>query len=205
MDFETLSRFERINVVGTSGSGKTTFARELAKALDLPFYEMDQMFWQADWQPASDEELTREVREVTSQPKWVVDGNYTRTIPDKWKQVELVIWLDLSFARTVLRVTKRTIRRAFTQQELWPGTGNRESLATSFLSRDSVIWWAITTYRNNRSKYRDLMASPAYSHIRFVRLSSPRSVAAYLAGVRDAFEQSQHESGRPGSLGIDAP
>jgi shikimate kinase len=40
MDFKQISRFERINVIGTSGSGKTTFARELAELLNLPCYEM---------------------------------------------------------------------------------------------------------------------------------------------------------------------
>ncbi|MCH7726505.1 MAG: (d)CMP kinase, partial [Planctomycetes bacterium] len=40
MDVKQLSRFERINVVGTSGSGKSTFARELAEVLNLPCFEL---------------------------------------------------------------------------------------------------------------------------------------------------------------------
>ena len=120
MDFEQISRFERINVVGTSGSGKSIFARELAEVLKLPCYEMDQLFWKSNWQGSSDDELFRKVHEVTSRSRWVLDGNYTRTIPVKWKQVQLVIWLDPSFLRTVFRVTKRTIYRSFTQEEIWP-------------------------------------------------------------------------------------
>jgi adenylate kinase family enzyme len=145
VDFEQIGCFERINVVGSSGSGKSTFARELAEVLNLPCYEMDQLFWKSDWHESSDDELFRKVHEVTSRSRWVLDGNYTRTIPVKWKQVQLVIWLDPSFLRTVLRVTKRTIYRSFTQEEIWPGTGNRESLRKAFLSKDSIIWWAITT------------------------------------------------------------
>jgi adenylate kinase family enzyme len=145
VDFEQIGCFERINVVGSSGSGKSTFARELAEVLNLPCYEMDQLFWKSDWHESSDDELFRKVHEVTSRSRWVLDGNYTRTIPVKWKQVQLVIWLDPSFLRTVLGVTKRTIYRSFTQEEIWPGTGNRESLRKAFLSKDSIIWWAITT------------------------------------------------------------
>src|SRR5215510_10069151 len=80
VDFEGISRFERINVVGTSGSGKSTFARELAELLNLPCYEMDQLFWKSDWHESSDNELFRKVHEVTSRSRWVLDGNYTRTI-----------------------------------------------------------------------------------------------------------------------------
>ena len=186
MDFDQLRRFERINVVRTSGSGKSTFARELAEVLRLPCYEMDHLFWKPGWQESSDDELCRKVREVTSQPQWVLDGNYTRTTPDKWKHVQLVVWLDLPFVPTLYRVTKRAVHRSLTRQELWPGTGNRESLVKAFLSKDSVIWWAITNYRSNRRKYSAIMTSPEFSHIHFVRLRSPRMVASCLEGLRRA-------------------
>ena len=190
MDVKQLSRFERINVVGTSGCGKSTFARELAEVLNLPCFEMDQLFWKADWQQSSDDELFQKVDDVASRPRWILDGNYTQTIPVKWKQVQLVIWLDMSFVRTVLQVTKRTIHRSLTQQELWPGTGNRESLRNSFLSKDSVIWWAITTHRNIRDHYRSMMSSPEYAHIHFIRLTSSARVASLLRDLREISQQS---------------
>lgn len=206
MDFEQIGRFERINVVGTSGSGKSTFARELAELLNLPFYEMDQLFWKSDWHESSDNELFRKVHEVTSRSRWVLDGNYTRTIPVKWKQVQLVIWLDPFFLRTVLRVTKRTIYRSFTQEEICPGTGNRESLRKAFLSRDSIIWWAITTYRNNRKKYSSIISSPVYSHICFIRLNSQTGVTSFLKGLREVAEQSHApEPAEPFSTGGSPP
>lgn len=184
MDFGTLGRFKRINVVGTSGSGKSTFARELALLLNLPYVEMDRLFWKPNWQETSDEEFFLKIRDATSAESWVLDGNYTRTIPEKWKHVQLVIWLDFSFPRTVFRVTSRVIRRVLTQEELWPGTGNRESLPSAFLSRKSIIWWAIKSYRRNRKKYADVMESPEFGHISFVRLRSPREVTSLLSDLR---------------------
>lgn len=182
--FDTCASLERINVVGTSGSGKSTFARELARLLDLPYYEMDALCWKPGWREAPDEEFFCKVEEATSGSRWVLDGNYTRTLPIKWKRVQAVIWLDLPFVQTVLRVTARTIRRAFTREELWPGTGNRESLAEAFLSRKSIIWWAITTHGPNRRKYSARMAAPEYSHIAFVRLRSRAEAARFLEDLR---------------------
>jgi len=184
MDYEVISRCERINVVGTSGSGKSTFGRELAEILGLPFYEIDQLFWKPDWQETADEELLAKIQAVCSQPRWILDGNYTRTIPTKWQHVQCVVWLDLSLVRTVWRVTKRALSRCLSKKELWPGTGNRETIRKVFFSKDSIIWWAITSYGTNRKNYTAMMASPDYSHIRFLRLRSPKSIAACLEEMR---------------------
>jgi adenylate kinase family enzyme len=175
---------ERINVIGTSGSGKTIFARELARLLGLPCYEMDALFWKPGWSESSDEELFRKVEEVTSGPRWVLDGNYTRTRAISWRRVQLVVWLDPSFMSTLCSVTARTVRRAFTREELWPGTGNRESLAQAFFTRKSIIWWAVSRHGHNRRKYSAAMAAPEYAHIRFVRLPSRAEAMSYLDGLR---------------------
>lgn len=66
------------------------------------------------------------------------------------------------------------MRRALTREELWPGTGNRESFAEAFRSGKSVIWSAISTHAKNRRKYVALMAAPEHSHITFLRLRSWR-------------------------------
>ena len=42
---------DRINVVGTSCSGKTTLARDLARRLVLPHVEFDALFWGPNWTP----------------------------------------------------------------------------------------------------------------------------------------------------------
>ena len=184
MEFEQVAKLQRFDVVGTSGSGKSTFARRLADTLNLPHYQLDQLYWKPGWKESSEEEFFPKLQEVTDGPGWVIDGNYLFTIPIKWQRVQLVIWLDLSFPHTIVRVTKRTIRRVVTQQELWPGTDNRESFDKSFLSRESIIWWAISTHRENRRIYSEMMKSQEYAHIPFVRLRSPREVNQWLNSLR---------------------
>ncbi len=170
---------KRVNVIGTSGSGKSVFARRLAETLGLPYVEMDRLFWKADWQQSPEEEFTAALREALAGDAWVVDGNYNRTQPVKWERVECVIWLDFSLPVTLLRALRRAINRSWTRKEFWPGTGNRESFARLF-SRDSIVLWTLQSYGRNRRRYRALLKDPARG-FEMVRLSSPREAERFLA------------------------
>lgn len=173
----------RVNVVGTSGSGKSTFSAELAKVLGCQHIEMDTLFWLPNWQESSDEVFFSNVERALDCPSWVLDGNYNRTRDTKWRDVDTVIWIDYSFARTLLQAVKRAIHRVWTGQELWPNTGNRETFQKSFCSKDSIIAWTIRTYHSNRVRYLDDMRNPDYQHIHFIRLGSPKECQAFLSQI----------------------
>lgn len=180
-DATRLSQVQRINVIGTSGSGKSTLGRRLAERLALPFFEMDALYWGPNWSEPSDEEFLARLASVTEHDRWVLDGNYSRTTPTKWLRVELVIWLDMEFWRTIFRVTQRSVRRSLSGDEIWPGTGNRETLARTFFWRKSALLWAIRNYHHNRRRYAKLIDSPEFAHIRFLRLRSPSDVGEFMA------------------------
>jgi len=173
----------RINVIGTSGSGKSTFARRLAHQLDLPYVEMDALFWRPGWLESDDPSLFARLQRALSQPGWVLDGNYNRTTAMKWQRVEMIVWVDYSFARTLRQIVGRALRRTLSGEELWPGTGNRESLRRAFFSRDSVILWMLKSYRRNRRRYADLFADPRMAHVQRVHLRSPGAAEAFLLGL----------------------
>ena len=198
IDVDRLSRIQRVNVIGTSGSGKTTFGRQLADLLGLPFIEMDSVYWGPNWKEPADEEFIPRVKTIAERSRWVLDGNYSRTTPVKWRQVQLVVWLDMSLLRTVFRVSARCVKRSLNKTELWPDTGNRETLRKSFLSRESVILWAITSYRRNRQRYSKMLDARAYAHIWFVRLKSPGDVDSFLRVARITAEQNDARE-RPSS------
>jgi adenylate kinase family enzyme len=176
---------KRINVIGTSGSGKSTFARKLSSKLGAPYFELDAIFWKPNWTEPTDEELFAKLREALDRPAWVLDGNYSRTNSIKWEKADMVIWLDYSFRRTLLQAVTRAIRRAWTKEELWAGTGNRESFRGSFLSRKSIIWWTIRQHAPTREKNLRLIADSQkpggkYAHVKFVRLTSHRDADRFL-------------------------
>jgi adenylate kinase family enzyme len=177
---QTLGAASRINVVGTSGSGKSTFARQLSAALGSPLIEMDKIFWGPNWTSPKDEEFFRKLETALCADTWVLDGNYNRTIPIKWKDVQVVIWLDYSFARTLFQAVRRAFRRSLSQEEIWEGTGNRESFKKSFFSKDSILLWTLKTYGPMRKRYAALMEAEEHRHITFIRCQSPRAASRLL-------------------------
>lgn len=175
---------QRINVIGTTGSGKSTFARQLATKLGCSCVHMDELFWLPQWVESSDDVFLPKVAQAVSGPRWVLDGNYNRTNAIKWQNADTLIWLDYSFARTFWQLFRRTLHRAITQQELWPGTGNRESFRRSFLSRDSIFLWLFKNYKHNRTRYAQLQQTmEASQQIRFIRLRSPAQARRLLASL----------------------
>lgn len=170
----------RINVVGTSGSGKSTFSRLLAGALDYKYIEMDAIFWKPDWQESIDEEFFAALESQLASDTWVLDGNYSRTGSIKWARVDTVIWIDYSFTRTIYQAVKRAFVRSISKQELWQNTGNVESFKKSFFSKDSIILWTLKTYKTHRARYQRLLVDPDYSHINFIRITSPKEARAYI-------------------------
>ena len=173
----------KINVIGTSGSGKTTFGRRLAEILGIPFLEMDALFWGPNWSAPEDEVLFKELAAALKGDSWVLDGNYTRTIPIKWDRVEIIIWLDFNFLRTLIQAVKRAVGRISSREELWPGTGNRETLRKLF-SRESIVLWTIRTHRRNKIRNAQWMEKDEFSHIHFIRLKSPQEAARFLECIR---------------------
>ena len=173
----------RINIIGTSGSGKTTFGRQLAKALAIPFIEMDALFWGPNWSFPEDDQLFQILENELAAESWVLDGNYTRTLDKKWKRVQTVIWLNYSFPRTVYQAVTRAVSRLFSKEELWPGTGNRENLNMLF-SKDSIVLWTLKSYHRHKKRNIGYINDQKYSHIKFHRIRSPSAGKEFLEEVR---------------------
>jgi adenylate kinase family enzyme len=174
----------KINVVGTSSSGKTTISKRLSDILSISYIEMDALFWGPNWEPSSYEEFCAKLHSALKGDSWILDGNYTKSTPIKWKSVNTVIWLDFSFIRSLLQAIKRAIKRIIAREELWPGTGNIETLGGLF-SKDSIVLYTITSHRRVRRKYEAFIESGHYPNIHFIRLRSPRKAESFLIKIKE--------------------
>jgi adenylate kinase family enzyme len=169
----------RVNVIGTSGTGKSTFGAALAKHLDVPYVEIDALNWGPNWQMAAVPELRERVGAAAAGDAWVIDGNYSASRDLVWARADTVIWLDLPLAVVMWQVVTRTIRRIARREQLW--NGNRESLRTA-LGRDSIILWAATTYGRRRHDYPTMLAERP-PRVTAIRLRSNRAKRRFLEAI----------------------
>ena len=174
----------RISIVGSPGSGKSTFGAALAGALGVSFVELDALYWGREWTPAPREELFRLLEPHFERNSWVIDGNYTSFAQaEVWRRADTVIWLDLPRRTVVRAVVVRSVKRIVLRKRLW--NGNRERLR-KLLSRDpqqNMILFMWNQFDVYVDRYTAAMEDPAWSHIRFVRLTSRREMAVYLKGL----------------------
>ena len=155
----------RVIVVGTSGSGKSTFARRLAAAIGAPAIELDAINWQPGWRDLNTQdpqEFVRRVAQAAAGEAWVVDGNYSKARDVLWPRATRFIWLDYERPVIMRRVIWRSLVRALGGKELWPGTGNVETV-TRWLDKEHPIRWAWDTWATKRAQLTEVSSRP-WSH-----------------------------------------
>jgi adenylate kinase family enzyme len=171
----------RIVVVGTAGSGKTALARQLGQILDLPHVELDALFWDPGWSAAERGVFRERVATALAGDRWVADGNYSAVRDIVWGRAETVIFLDYRLPVILRRLILRTIRRMRTGEELWNGNAERWS---GLFARDSILLWALQTYRRRRREFHDLFARGTFPHLQAVRLRTPGETRDWLRSLQ---------------------
>ena len=171
----------RILVIGTSCAGKSTLASALSLALAIPRIELDVLFWSPGWQPKPPELFLSLVREAAAGECWVADGNYGMIRPVLWPRANVIVWLNYSLPVVFWRGLLRSIRRSWRREVLWHG--NTESFRRTFLSRESILLWILTTHRRRARMLRCLQDDPQYAGIEWIEFRTPTETSRWLEGV----------------------
>lgn len=86
---------QRIMIIGSPGSGKSTFARKLRDKTGLPLYYLDMIKHKPDRTTISSEEFDKKLDEILNKDKWIIDGNYQRTLEVRMEKSDTIILFDL--------------------------------------------------------------------------------------------------------------
>jgi adenylate kinase family enzyme len=172
---------QRIVIVGTTGSGKTTLGQRLATQTGYLLVDLDAIHWGPDWTPMPLDQFRARVSEALAGPCWVVAGNYGKVRDIVWARADTLVWLDYPLALTLTRLFRRTVQRIVTREELW--SGNRETWRVQFASRDSLFLWALKTHRRYREMITTNLTVPEYAHLKVLRFHQPDEAEAWLRNL----------------------
>ena len=165
---------KRIMIIGCGGAGKSTLARQLGEKTGLPVVHLDKLFWRPGWEHISRDEFDALHREALMGEKWILDGNFDRTMEERMRYCDTVIYLDFSRFACLFGVAKRILT---TYGKVRPdmGEGCPERFDMDFLK------WVWNFNKNKREKnYRLLNETPGIDKI---VLKNRRMVKRFLRSL----------------------
>ena len=166
---------ERIIIIGCGGAGKSTLARKLGEVLDLPVVHLDKLFWKPNWVEKSNEEFDALLAQELAKDRWIMDGNFNRTIPERMKRCDTIIYLDFSRFACLMGVLKRIIT---TYGKVRPdmGEGCPERIDLEFLK------WVWNFNKNKRESYYKLLNEA--ENVETIVLKNRRAVKLFLKSLK---------------------
>ena len=174
---------QRVLVIGCSGAGKSTLSRALGERLGLPIIHLDRVFWRAGWRAIPDAEFSAAVEELIQGERWVMDGNFARTMEARLGRADTVVYLDFPLWRCLWRVSKRVL--------LWHCSASPMRADMSDGCPEKWDWEFIEWVWNFRRVHHEQTLAALTRHggrVRAVRLRTPGEVRAFLAEVEREVE-----------------
>ena len=141
--------YNRISIIGGSGSGKSTLATLLSKELNLPAIHLDGINYDPNWTEIDKAKRDKKILEKSKEEKWIIDGNYNKTLKERLDKADLIIWLDYSTFQHIKGILKRYIQ--FYQKERPEIPGCKERISLHFLK------YVLTYNKTKRPKLLEIL------------------------------------------------
>jgi adenylate kinase family enzyme len=137
---------QRICILGPSNSGKSTLAAAIGDAQGLPVVHLDVVrhIPGSQWIERDADEFGGLHDAAIDGERWVIEGNYSRWLPQRLNRATGLIVLDVSTATSLVRYLRRTLLERNRR-------GGIEGVADRLNLR--MIRWIVGPSRKNRAQY----------------------------------------------------
>lgn len=180
------SRARRVVILGCSGSGKTQLANRLATATGLPVRHLDDEHFGPAWEMLTDGQWRTLQEMLTAEDEWIIEGNWTATIPLRVARADLIVLLDQSMPRCLYRVIRRARRIRHGDYSALPARVRTEAEAGRPFRATSEfhqLLWTIVRFRS-RTWGRVVDAVAAHSSAELVVAVAPGVAEHRTASVQ---------------------
>jgi adenylate kinase family enzyme len=165
---------ERILVIGCSGSGKSTLSRTLGEKLRMNVVHLDQLWWQEGWQHVTREEFDEKLDTELKKERWIMDGNFSRTIPQRISRCDTIVYLDFNRFTCLWGLLQRYLGwYGKTRPDMGPNCPEKFDF--------SFVRWIWNFNKNNRVRNYTWLAQA--KHAKTIVLKNRRQVKRFLAGL----------------------
>ncbi|MGM9988590.1 MAG: DNA topology modulation protein [Bacillaceae bacterium] len=163
-------------IIGSGGSGKSTFSRKLSEKIEVEVYHLDAILWKPNWQLTSREEQIKIQTKLIQKEQWIIDGNYGATMDIRLKAADTIIYLDMPRILCLYRVLKRRIQyHNKTRPDMREGCA--EKMDMEFLK---WVW----NYPNTKRPSLLETLNELKKEKQVIHLKSPKEVRVFLHDVK---------------------
>ena len=167
---------DRVMVWGTnSGSGKSTFARQLGERIGVEPTHLDRIAWKPGWVVAPDEEIRAKISEVLPRARWILEGSYSRHLfHERLQHADTVVFFDVNrFVCFYNALQRRFQYRGKSRPDM--GEGCAEKFDFEF------AWWILWLAPKSRKRKRAIVKNLPGKNV--VILKNRRQAKAFLASI----------------------
>ena len=179
----TLHGCQRILILGRTGSGKTTLARELAASIGVPHVELDALYFGPDFSTVPLSVLRERTSAAVAGDRWVTDGNKSSVRDLVWPRADTVIWLDYPLWVSLWRLGRRAIWRTGVIRSQATNGGGKAGLVKQIWLAARGVLTALRSHMGQRREYRRMFTEQENLHLVVLRLRSPHATRRWLARV----------------------
>uniref|UniRef100_UPI00402AF8C1 DNA topology modulation protein n=1 Tax=Bacillus sp. DX2.2 TaxID=3073452 RepID=UPI00402AF8C1 len=167
---------KKVVIIGSGGSGKSTFAKELGKIINIPVFHLDSLYWGPNWTKTPTLEWKEKQNNYMKKTKWIIDGNFSSTLDMRIMAADTIIFLDLSRYICLFRAFKRSIKDyGKTRSDM--GNECYEKFDVKFLK------WIWDFPNKGRKKIISKLDTVDTTNKRIIILKSPKEVQKFLSDL----------------------
>ncbi len=166
--------YNRICIIGGSGTGKTTLANKLSEIYELPVTHIDGIHHLSNWEIRDTEERDKIILSIIENEKWIMDGTYKSTLRPRMEKADLIIWLDYSTFAQMRGILKRFFTNKGKEKDEIPGC--KEKMDSDF------FFYTLNFRRKKRHYITDNIADIDKSKV--LRFTSRRKLNKWLFRIQ---------------------
>lgn len=172
---------QRVMIIGSSGSGKSTIARKLGVITGLPVIHIDKMYWKSGWILRPAEETIEMVKSAVKADQWIFDGNNTSSFEYRISRADTLIFLDFPTYICIYRVIMRLVKFKMGQPREDMAEGCPERFDWNFII---FLKWVYDYKRLGRWKSAMKFYDEVPDRVTKYHLTNKQSVEQFLQSVK---------------------
>ena len=164
---------EKIIILGSSGAGKSTFARKLSPMLQIKVFHLDRFFWGHNWKRKTRHDRMEWLEKlIFGEKQWIIEGNYFASLEPAFKEADTIIFLDIAPLVCLWRIVRRHHGyRIYPRRDIPEGSTDKLTL--------SLMIQVLTFPFNDRKRIEQV---PLNYHPKYIiRIRSLKEVKSFLS------------------------